>query len=278
MKDAVLDIAYEISSVQRSSGARFSICTLVTDFDDYEKMIRSFLNNGFFKDTCEYLYINNSRGNKYDAFESIRLFLARSQGDFVILCHQDIVLMDDSAEKLNELIAEVDAIDPNWAILGNAGGVSFGRLAIRISDPHGENMSLGGPFPRKVVSLDENFLLIRRIANLGTTAGMTGFHLYGTDLCLCAIDSGYSCYVINFHLRHASGGHVDADFRAAREKLIHLYGGRTSPTWIQTTCTGFSLSRSRILRNILNRPIIERLSKRLARLVEIWRDGVSSRV
>ena len=40
-------------------------------------------------------------------------------------------------------LAELDALDPHWALAGNAGGLPNGDTAIRISDPYGEDSTRG---------------------------------------------------------------------------------------------------------------------------------------
>ena len=44
-----------------------------------------------------------------------------------------------TGEEADETIRELSDFDPNWGLFGNVGGIDAGRLAIRISDPHGED-------------------------------------------------------------------------------------------------------------------------------------------
>jgi len=187
---------------------RFSICTLVNDINMYKSMIQSFINAGFNKDICEYLYIDNTLSNTADAYKGINFLLSSAKGNYIIICHQDIILKYDSIKKLEDCIFEIEHIDPKWALLGNAGGISLCKRAVRITDPHGADRRTS-KFPVKVQSLDENFILIRKSANLKASEEINGFHLYGLDLCLQASLKGYSAYVIDFHLEHLSPGKVD---------------------------------------------------------------------
>lgn len=200
----------------------FSICTLVTDADAYAALRAGFLAAGFDETAAEYLYLDNTMGNRWDAFAGIPLLLAAAQGRHVILCHQDVRLLADGARALAARLAELDRIAPCWAIAGNAGCTAEGGWRIRISDPHGEDRHLG-PLPARVVSLDENFLVLRRDAPIGLSRDLAGFHLYGTDLCLQAALAGRSAWVIDFHLRHLSAGRVDAGFRAVQQRMEARY-------------------------------------------------------
>jgi hypothetical protein len=223
------------------SGIRFSICSLVTDLAEYAEMVSSFRDGGFGGTDCEFLYLDNSRGNTFDAFAGYNLFLARAAGDYVILCHQDILLIGEGREALERRLAELDSLDPAWALCGNAGGTAGGSLALRITDPHGADQSAGA-FPARATALDENFIVVRRESNLALSHDLGGFHLYGTDLCIVADMLGRSAYVIDFHLRHKSAGKTDGSFYAARKAAIAKYRRAFRTRWIRTTCTTFLVS------------------------------------
>jgi len=222
-------------------GPVFSICTLVTRHADYTAMVESFLSRGFTAERTEFLYLDNTSGNNWYAFQGIRRFLNIARGTYVIICHQDIRLLTDDASVLLQRLAALDARDPEWALAGNAGATENGALAIRISDPHGEDQRQGS-FPARVVSLDENFLILRRDALVSVSAGLRGFHLYGTDLCLQARCAGRSAWVVDFHLRHLSAGRVDVAFLEAQQALQAHYDQILKKPWnIRTTCTQFIL-------------------------------------
>src|SRR5476651_1268330 len=114
---------------------RYSICTLVTRPAEYEEMVASFLRGGFAPELCEYVFIDNSKGNKADAYQAYNIFLNGARGEYIILCHQDVVLLKDGIQKLDGCIRELDKIDSSWAALGNAGGVKWGCVAMHITHP-----------------------------------------------------------------------------------------------------------------------------------------------
>jgi hypothetical protein len=221
---------------------RYSICTLVTKPGEYEGMVDSFLRGGFVPDLCEYMFIDNSKGNKADAYKAYNAFLGGACGEYIILCHQDVVLLKDGIQKLNECIQEMDRIDPSWAVLGNAGGVKTNRLAIRITHPSGELNT--HHFPVKVQSLDENFILVKNSANLCVSHDLYGFHMYGADICQMARFVGLTCWVVDFNLLHNGPGKVDGSFYDVMIRMEAKRRKFCAEGFVQTTCALLSFSDS----------------------------------
>ncbi len=214
----------------------YTIGTLVTDPALYSGMRASFTAGGFSDDTTEYLFIDNTGDEQTCAFRGLNAILNVARGRYVILCHQDVKLIEDGRAKLDSLIANLHRIDPYWALAGNAGGVVPGELALRITDPHGRDQSVG-EFPVRVMSLDENFIIVRRDARIGFSGDLTGFHFYGADICLAADIMGHTAYVIDFHLEHLSGGRKDRLFDEAEAAFRSKWSHALRPRWMQTTCS-----------------------------------------
>jgi hypothetical protein len=239
---------------------KFSICTLVTNKKEYKEMLQSFYKAGFNETTCEYLYIDNTGKNKLDAYAGIRKFLTYAKGKYIILCHQDIYLDKDNYQKLKNYIEFMNQNHPDWGILGNAGGMNIKKNVYKISYPDG-TVADDKPFPRKVKTLDENFLIIRRDANIGISSDLEGFHLYGTDMCLIASTMGYGCYVIDFLLTHKSHGNPDKSFYDLKRALIRKYQKAFSGRYLRTTITILYLSGSRFRSFVFNLKPVVALSK-----------------
>jgi hypothetical protein len=251
----------EIDSIPVSS-IQFSICTLVTNKAEYEEMVDSFLKAEFDQTSCEYLYIDNSTRNKHDAFSGLNRFLTIAKGKYIILCHQDILLSHDKRSKLEQCIDEVNQKCPDWALLGNAGGVSIRKNASKIVTADGK-LHHEEILPAEVKSLDENFIVVRKDANLGLSHDLKGYHLYGTDLCLVAGVRGYKAYVIDFLLSHKSFGKPGEDFYHIRKSLIRKYKKAFSGKFIQTTITRLFISGSSFKSSLYN-------SKPILRLVNLY--------
>src|SRR3978361_429096 len=93
---------------------RYSVCTLVTRREEYQEMLNTFIQAGFTTDICEYLIIDNSEVNIMDAYEGINSFLQNAQGEYLIICHQDIILLTETSTKviLDQRIIEISQLDP----------------------------------------------------------------------------------------------------------------------------------------------------------------------
>ncbi len=243
---------------------RFTIATLVNNRTHYDEMRASFEEGGFDRFDCEYIFVDNTGPRQTCAYRGLDRLLSEAHGEFVILCHQDVRIVDDGRAELEQRLAELETLDPSWAIAGNAGGISPGRLAIRITDPHGANRHVGA-LPAKVMSLDENLLVVKSVARLSFSRDLSGFHLYGTDLCLIADVMGLSAYVIDFHLEHLSGGIKGASFAAMEDAFRDKWSHALRPRFVQTTCSLLNLagdSLGRMLGRVAGPPLA-RISKHL---------------
>ncbi len=226
---------------------RYSIGTLVTNLEHYAAMRATFAAGGFDGSNSEFLYLDNRGPHQSGAYRGLNALMSAARGRYVILCHQDVRLITDGLDTLDRCLAELDTRDLNWALAGNAGGLEAGVLAHRISDPHGADRNSGN-LPARVMSLDENFIVVKRRARVGCSADLEGFHFYGPDLCLNADIAGYSAWVIDFHLLHLSGGTKSNDFYVAQEAFRAKWSHALRPRWMQTTCallrlSGFGLDR-----------------------------------
>jgi hypothetical protein len=227
------------STLPTSARPRFTVATLVNDEVQYLAMLASFRSHGFAEPDTEFLAARGAPS----AYAALNALLAAARGDLVILCHQDVRLLNDGLSDLEHCLHELDAIDPAWALAGNAGGVSPGRLALRISDPHGRDRTIG-PLPCRTVSLDENFIVVRARSGVRVSRDLDGFHLYGADICLVADILGYSAWVIDFHIEHLSPGRKDATFAASERQFRAKWSRALRPRWMQTTCTLLRLTGS----------------------------------
>ncbi|QTE40308.1 hypothetical protein J3L18_15050 [Mucilaginibacter gossypii] len=244
---------------------RYSVCTLITRKQEYMEMLDTFIKNGFSENICEYLIIDNTETNKMDAYQGINSFLQTAKGEYIIICHQDILLIENESniQNLDKRIAEMDVLDPNWAILGNAGAAArlYDRLAIKIAYPNGF-IDLKGNLPQQVCSIDENFMLVKSSANLSLSSNIGGYHLYGLDICTVASVLGYKAYVIDFLLIHKSMGNIaDGTFDKAlittQKKYVAFMKGR----YVNTTIAKFYVSGSKIRNILLNTRVFRRIIK-----------------
>lgn len=234
----------------------FTFFTLMTRFHEYSEMVESAKNAGFID--CEFLYFNNKQSNDFDGFSGINYAIKNCKSKYLIFCHQDILFNHDTKQNLTEKINELESIDPNWAVIGNAGVTEQGKVSIKITDPHGENQTKG-PFPSKVMSVDENFIIINTEKNFGCSTNLYGFHLYGLDLCQNANYLGLNSYVIDFHLSHKSKGNIDKSFFESRSRYIIAQEKRKQSQFFFTTCTRFYVTKYKFINFILNNKFVLKL-------------------
>jgi hypothetical protein len=220
-------------------------------------MIESFINKGFTNDDCEYLYIDNSKSCVFDAYEGYNNFLQKAKGEYIILCHQDILLHDNDKNDLLNLINEVNSKDSKWAILANAGGVNLKWIATHITEGKTGIQRIEQNLPLKVKSVDENFMVVKNSANLALSNNLKGFHFYGTDICLIADVLGFNSYVIGFNLIHKSNGNTDKSFFQLKKTLRKKYKKAFRSRYLTTTFSRMYFSGDTLKFYIFNtRPIL----------------------
>lgn len=240
---------------------KYTFCTLVTRFHEYMEMVDSAKKAGFVGEDIEFLYFDNKESNQFDGYSGINRALREAQGQYLIFCHQDILFNYDKREILDQKIQELDAIDADWAVAGNAGKNANGNTYIRISDPCFSDLKLGN-FPTAVMSLDENFLIINRKHNLSTTSHLLkGFHLYAIDLCQNARNLGLKSYVIDFHLYHKSPGKVDQSYFNVQNSYREMQYQRKQAQFFWAMCSQFYVSNSYYKNIFFNLKKVLRLSR-----------------
>lgn len=217
-------------------------------------MLQSFIQAGFTETICEFLYIDNIAQNTFDAYQGLNYFLQEAHGELIIICHQDVLINLHRIENLENRIAEIEKLDPTWAILSNAGGIEnnlYQRVSVHINYANNFKQT-AGELPQKVCSVDENFIVIKKVANLALSSNLSGFHLYGLDLCLIAELLGFNAYAIDFLLTHKSYGNPDKSYAIVLQSLKQKYFYFMRSRQILTTFADFRLSGSAFQRWLLS--------------------------
>lgn len=141
--------------------------------------------------------------------------------------------------------------DSHWAVAGNAGCDGYESCYFYLKDPSGKKLATN--LPKKVFSLDENFLLINSKYKPAVSSTLSGFHLYGTDLCLNAYAEKNTCYVIPFLVEHLSKGNMQS-LREYMPVFLNEYQPQLSNRFVQTTCIKFYLGETPEETKRLNEP------------------------
>lgn len=242
-----MNTAHALTSVEPEYEYLFSVCTLVNNLQEYELMKSTFEQFGFTGD-CEYLFYDNSETNVVDAYQAISGFLRQARGKYIIAVHQDVRCLD-SKEHLIGCLQHLTQMDSKWAVCGNAGCNDY-HEQVRYLENAGKLLKDEG-LPRQVKSLDENLLIIKQSANLSVSGDLSGYHFYGTDLCIIADLLGYTSYVVPFMVQHLSMG-GSKGFWEAEAMFKHGYGYKLRNRYIETTCARFYLSNGRFKTKLYN--------------------------
>jgi hypothetical protein len=240
---------------------KIPIFSFVTDPQSYREMQTSFEKAGFTRNRATFIELRSSgRPGEPEPYSTASELIAERPEPFVILCHQDVRL--DQGHGFDELVTvllDLEERDPSWAVAGNAGGSRRLRVIRCITDPHGG--STYRTLPAVVHSLDENFIVLKTGTPVRCSPGLAGFHLFGTDLCLNALESGRTAYVIRFHLRHLSSGRKDAAYHAARDRFVDHWSSKRVARFVRTTVEVLFLSRSMLLQRTLGRQKLRSIAK-----------------
>jgi len=226
----------------------FSICTMVNDWVEYEAHQQSWLKMGFGGKDCEFLVSDNSASNKLDGFQSSRLFLNEARGQYIIMAHSDSN-PGVTKDKMLKLLRNLEACDPKWAIVGNAGMDQFGQAILAHAFRMPRVLEKNGAKRCQLVhTLDENLLIVKAEARLSLSYDLEGFHLYGLDLCDVARRLGRTCYVAPMRWYHGSHGILNTVFyQKVSEFEAKMRNYRKPKIW-GTTCTYLTVSQSPLLR------------------------------
>lgn len=219
----------------------FSFVTLVANQDSYDRFLESAEGRGFNPDNSEFLALDNRNGNQFDGYDAMRRTVVEAKGRYIVFTHDDVEFHRDGAAELEARLGELSALDPDWTIAGNSGGIRYRRgknyLTQHIDDPHQLGMRVEAPV--LVETLDENFFIIRRDRPVLNSYDLRGFHLYASDLCRISEIMGGRAYVIPFLLRHHSGGKIDESFLPCRERFARKYRRYFIGRNLQATVTEF---------------------------------------
>jgi hypothetical protein len=210
------------------SDLMFSVCSLVRDQAVYDRLLETFGRLGFTAENAEFLAADNRGGNQFDGYSWHKHMWPQCRGRYVIFCHEDVELTDCGYAELVARIEALEAADPQWLVAGVAGSPwrplnhSVTAQALHISDVFGADRRLG-TVPCRVESLDECFIVMRRLKPVLNSYDLSGFHYYGADLCLQAEMLGGRSYAIDCHLLHKGRARADETFERIRQQFRQKY-------------------------------------------------------
>jgi GT2 family glycosyltransferase len=187
---------------------KFSIVTIVNNIDQYLDLLND-LKQQEYNYEIEIIAIPNFDGIFTSAAEALNIGIRVSESDYTILCHQDLRLPKNWLETLHERIKEIKIEHSDFGVIGIAGS-----WVNRYSDD-GISYLTNSDTPLKSVHtkyievqcLDELCLVVNTKNNILFDANnFTGFHGYGSDLCLSYLETGLKNFAVNAPCTHLSDG------------------------------------------------------------------------
>lgn len=160
--------------------------------------------------------------NAPSATKAYNIGLDRTDAEIVVFLHHDVYLPLGWDALLCQRIAEVAAIDPDWALMGAFGVAmdtrSYGPVW---SSSIGFIAGLVPMAPVPVQSFDELLIVMRRGAGLRFDEGLDGWHMYGTEIVCQARAMGMGAYSVALPLIHNDGykEELSGDFATAFQRI-----------------------------------------------------------
>jgi hypothetical protein len=244
-RDVSIRHQHRVLSTKEECPCVFSVCCLVTRWKDYEVAREAFELQGFGASNSEFLVCDNSSENNFDAYQAIRLFLREARGRYVVMAHQDAYPLEH-CNMLLEKLTLLEQKDPMWGVVGNAGvhyrdwPVAAGSLRM----PDSGGIAMKTDF-KEVSVLDENVLIVKNGCGITVSADLSGYHLYGLDVCSVAARIGFTSYAVNYLWHHGSHGTIGSDFFASKKMVEAKLRKHFSFTSLPTTCTYVSWGPSK---------------------------------
>jgi len=178
--------------------------------------------------------------NPPSAAKGLNEGIRKAKNDLVVCLHQDVFLPEGFAERL---LTEIEKFPKwiKWGALGLAGcGLQGERLLASIScwsPPHKERdyrQHYHEPIPAQ--TQDCLCKILERRNGIWFDEGFTGFHMYGEDFCLQAIDRGLGVYVI-FNLAFHDSKNINVlGWGEAVGKIIGKWRGKFKKIHTTTGC------------------------------------------
>jgi GT2 family glycosyltransferase len=194
---------------QERKTSKFSIVTIVNDKDQYINFLNDVKKQKYDYDV-EIIALPNFDNLYTSAAEALNIGLDVSESEYVILCHQDLRVPENWLETIHEHIKNIRIKLDDFGVLGVAGSWNDKRGDGGISYLNDSNtIQAKKVYPNfvEVQCLDEACLIVKKENSYRfDSQSFTGYHGYGSDLCLTYIVNGKKNFAINAPCDHLSDG------------------------------------------------------------------------
>jgi hypothetical protein len=151
--------------------------------------------------------------------------LDATDAEVVIFAHHDVFLPQGWENLLEARLAELAAVDPDWALFGTFGvGLDAAHIGPVWSSSLGQIVGRVPLTPVQVQSYDELLIVLRRSSGLRFDEQLAGWHFYGTDIVAQARARGLRAWagalpcIHNDRYHAALGPDFNAAYRAMQRK------------------------------------------------------------
>lgn len=141
--------------------------------------------------------------------------LAATSAEIVVFLHHDVFLPRGWEVLLQARLAQLAALDPDWALFGPFGvGLDAAHLGPVWSSSLGQIVGRVPLAPVPVQSFDELMIILRRSSGLQFDPALPGWHFYGTDIVAAARARGLRAWAGGLPVIHNDRYHqaLGADF------------------------------------------------------------------
>jgi glycosyltransferase involved in cell wall biosynthesis len=148
---------------------------------------------------------------------------------YIVFAHHDVFLPAGWDRLLSARIAELDATDPQWALIGTFGvGLDGGHIGPVWSSSLGQIVGRVPMAPAQVQSFDELLIVMRRDAGLRWDDALPGWHMYGSDIVATARAAGRTAYAGALPCIHNDGFHesLGPDYTACYRYMQRKWAGQ----------------------------------------------------
>lgn len=155
--------------------------------------------------------------------------LDATDAEVVIFAHHDVYLPPGWDRLLAARLAEVEALDPDWALYGTFGvALDAAHIGPVWSSSLGQIVGRVPLAPVEVQSFDELLIILRRSSGLRFDEDLAGWHFYGTDIVTQARARGLRAWAGALPCIHNDRFHdaLGPDFAAAYKAMRRKWRGR----------------------------------------------------
>ena len=176
--------------------------------------------------------------------------IAATTEPVIVFAHQDVFLPKGWDHLLAARIAEVSAIDPQWALLGAFGvGLDGTHHGPVWSSSLGQIVGRVSMMPQSVQSYDEMLIVLRRGSGLRFDETIPGWHMYGTDIVTQARARGLGAWSVSLPCIHNDRFHeaLGPDYVDSYRAMQRKWSGRLP---LRTPITKISRSGLHLRRDL----------------------------